>query len=329
MTALMLRREFITLLGGAAAWPLVARAQQRPMPVVGLLHSGTPETNPNPMMAFRKGLSETGFVEGQSVTIEYRWGQNDLARLPELAADLVRRRVAVIATPNGLPAYAAKAATTTIPVVFGTAIDPVQAGLVASLNRPGGNLTGFASMGTETTAKRFGLLRELAPRAVRIGVLVNLTNSAAEPTLAELRAAAATVDRHIEVLAANASHEIDSAFGSLGPKLIDALFVVQDALFNSRRVQIATLGTRHALPVIYSQRDIVEVGGLMSYAASLPEQYRQVGIYVGRILKGEKPADLPVMQPTKFEFVINLQTARALGIEVPPTLLALADEVIE
>jgi ABC-type uncharacterized transport system substrate-binding protein len=241
----------------------------------------------------------------------------------------VRRRVAVIATPNGNPTAPAKAATTTIPIVFGTGADPIQAGLVASLNRPGGNLTGFASMNTEITGKRLGLLRELAPKATRIGVLVNLANGNAERTLAELRAAAVITNVYIEVLEAADSRGIDSAFGSLGSKGIDALFVVQDALFNTRRVQIANLGTRHPVPSIYSQREIVEVGGLMSYSSSLVEQYRLVGLYTGRILKGEKPADLPIMQPTKFEFVINLQTARTLGIEVPATLLATADEVIE
>jgi putative ABC transport system substrate-binding protein len=327
----MRRRDFITLLGGAAAaWPVAARAQQPARPVVGFLHSGAPETNPNPVSAFRKGLSEAGFVEGQNVTIEYRWGQNDYTRLPQLAADLARNRVAVIAAPNGAAAaLAAKAATTTIPIVFASSSDPVQEGLVASLNRPGGNVTGFSAMGGEITTKRLGLLHELVPGAARIAVLVNPGNPLTDPTITALRPAAASIGLQIEVFTADTSREIDTAFASLVQKRSDALFVSQESLFNTRRIQLATLATRHALPAIYSQRDIVEVGGLMSYAASLTDQYRQVGIYTGRVLKGEKPADLPVLRPTKFEFVINLQTARTLGIDVPATLLAQADEVIE
>jgi putative ABC transport system substrate-binding protein len=280
-------------------------------------------------MAFRKGLSETGYVEGRNVMIEYRWAQNDYARLPELAADLVRRRVAVIVTPLSTPAsLAAKAATATIPIVFTTA-DPVQSGLVASLNRPGGNVTGIHGMQVELMAKRLGLVHELLPGAARFAVLINPNNTASGSIVADLETAAATIGRQIEVLTAGTSREIDTAFASLAQKRADALLVSPDALFVTRRVQLATAAMRYVVPVISPFREDTEAGGLMSYGPSFADIFRQVGIYTGRILKGEKPADLPVMQPTKFEFVINLQTARLLGITVPATLLATADEVME
>jgi putative tryptophan/tyrosine transport system substrate-binding protein len=280
--------------------------------------------------AFRKGLSETGFVEGRNVAIEYRWAHDDFARLPELAADLVRRRVAVIAAPGSSPGgLAAKAATTTIPIVFSTGVDPVQAGLVASFNRPGGNVTGILSMSLELGPKRLGLLHELLPGAARFAMLIDPTSPNAESEVTDLQAAAATIGRQIEVFYAGTNRDIDTAFASLVQKRSDALWVAPNTLFINRRVQIVTLAARHAVPAAYPDRQITEVGGLMSYGSSQADIHRQVGIYTGRILKGEKPADLPVMQPTRFEFVINLQTARTLGIEVPPTLLALADEVIE
>jgi putative ABC transport system substrate-binding protein len=324
----MRRREFIVGLGGATAWPLAALAQQPAIPVVGYLDAGSPEPTAPLVAAFRKGLSETGYVEGRNLAIEYRWaeGQND--RLRELAADLVRRRVTVIAAMNGVfVALAAKAATTTIPIVFGNAADPVQIGLVASLNRPGGNVTGITAMNVELGAKRLGLLHELVPGAARFAVLVDPNFPAAESIITDLRAAAATIGRQIEVLYAGADRDLEAAFASLAQKRIDAL-VVSPAP-NLDPVKLVTLAARHAVPAIYAQRADADAGGLMSYGSNVADRDRQVGIYVGRILKGEKPADLPVMQPTRFEFVINRQTARTLGIDIPPTLLALADEVIE
>ena len=326
----MKRREFITLLGGAAAWPLAARAQQAVMPVVGFVYPGVPELSTGIVAAFRKGLNEAGFIEGRNVTVEFRFAYNDNARLPELAADLAQRRVAVIATPGSTPsALAAKAATTTIPIVFGIGPDPVEIGLVASLNRPGGNITGVSSMNAELGAKRLGLLHELLPTAVRFAVLVNPNNRNAEALTRDAQATASALSREVEILPASNTREIDAAFVSLLQKRADALLVSPDPLFDSRRVQLVTLATHHRLPTIYSFRENVEIGGLMSYGSSAAERDRQVGIYTGRILKGEKAAELPVIRAAKFEFIINLQTAKVLGLNVPQALLATADEVIE
>ena len=312
MTGHIGRREFITLLGSAAvAWPLAARAQQPAMPVVGFLHHGPPEELAPLIAGFRKGLSETGYVEGQSVAIEFRWANNQMDRLPELAADLVRRRVAVIATPLSTPAaLAAKAATASIPIVFGVGTDPVQAGLVPSFNRPGGNVTGIVLLNWELGPKRLGFLHQLLPRAARFAVLVRPDNpDVVEPFIKEVEMAAAAVGKQIEILTARSNPDIDVAFASLVQKRADGLLVSSDTPFVNRRVQLVGLSLRHAVPAIYPWREAVEIGGLMSYGASLTDAYRQAGVYTGRILKGEKPADLPVMQSTKFEFVINLNTA--------------------
>jgi ABC-type uncharacterized transport system substrate-binding protein len=327
----MRRREFITLVGGAAGWPLAARAQQSAMPVIGFLHSQSPEMYADRLRGFHRGLKDSGYVEGENVTIVYRWAENQNDRLPVLAAELVRRQVAVIATAGGPPsALAAKAATTTIPIVVAVPDDPVRLGLVASLARPGGNLTGVNFFTTELVAKRLELLRELVPKATRVTVLVNPANTAnAEPTLRDVEPAARAMALQIQVLNASTSREIDAAFTTFVRERPDALFVGGDPFLNSRRVQFATLTARHAIPTALSQRDFPEVGGLMSYGANTTDAYRQVGVYAGRILKGAKPADLPVVQSSKFELVINAQTARALGLTVPPTLLARADEVIE
>jgi putative ABC transport system substrate-binding protein len=327
----MKRREFITLLGGAAAgWPLAARAQQPAMPVIGYLYTGSPDPSAHLTSAFRKGLSEAGYVEGRDVTIEYRWAHNDNARLPELAADLVRRQVAVLVTPGSSPAaLVAKATTSTIPVIFSIGADPVEIGLVTSLNRPGGNITGFSSMNVELAPKRFGLLHELLPQAGRAFVLANSSNPVADVFIRDVRAAATAVGWQIEVLTANTVSEINTAFSSLAQKSAAAVLVTPGPLFNNRRIQLATLASRYTLPVMFSSREFAEAGGLMSYGPSIPEEFRQAGLYAARVLKGEKPADLPVGRATKFEFVINLQTANALGIEIPPTLLARADEAIE
>jgi putative ABC transport system substrate-binding protein len=328
----MRRRDFITLLGGtAAAWPLTARAQQPALPVVGLIESGSPDTSARNLIAFRKGLSETGTIEGQNVTVEYHYLEGQYDRLAAVVADLVRRRVAVIATPSSnVVALAAKAATATIPIVFGVPQDPVRLGLVASLNRPGGNATGVNGFTQEVTAKRLRLLHDLVPKAVRVVVLLNPANAAsAESTLQDAREAAPNIGLQIQILNASTIGEIEAAFATLARERPDALFVAADAFLSSRRVQLATLTAVHRIPAAYSQRDTVAAGGLMSYGTDTADMLRQIGVYTGSILKGAKPADLPVLQSTKFEFVINLQTARALGVAVPPGLLAVADEVIE
>jgi putative ABC transport system substrate-binding protein len=324
------RRDFITLLGGAAAWPVATRAQQASMPLVGFLDFGAPEPSAHLVAAFRKGLAEAGQVESRTVAIEYRWAEYNSARLSEFAADLVRRHPAVLVAPGSLPAaLAMKAATDTIPIVFGTGADPVAAGLVTSINRPGGNVTGVGAMNAELGAKRLGLLRELAPAAVRFAVLINPANPLSDPFVADVRAGAATVGKEVEVFTARNSHEIDTAFASLMQRRPDALVVGPDTLFRDRGIQLVVLAARHVLPAIYPVREIADAGGLVSYGSSFTDLYRQVGIYTGRVLKGEKPAEMPILQASKFELVVNLQTAKTLGIDVPPTLLAVADEVIE
>ena len=331
----MTRRAFITLLGGAAAWPLTARAQQQAVPVVGALFASSPEQTAARVAAFRSGLNETGYVEGRNVAFEYRWANDQYDRLPDLAADLVLRRPTVIAAAGGLTgAMATKAATATIPIVFRTGTDPVQAGLVASLNRPGGNVTGVTSMDWELMPKQLGLLHELLPAATRFALLIDptgfrISESLGKFIVSQLQRATSSIGRHLEVLHASSSAEIDIAFAAMVEKRLDAVLVYPNNFLNSRRIQIVTNAVFHRLPVIYFTRDWVETGGLMSYGARVTDIYRLAGIYTGRILKGDKPADLPVMQPTWFEFVINLQTAKLLSIEVPPTLLAIADEVIE
>ncbi len=326
----MRRRAFISLLGGAAAWPLSARAQQQALPVVGYLYSGAPETSAPWTAAFRQGLSEAGFQEGRNVAIEFRWANNEPGRLPELAADLVHRRVAVIVAPGtAATVLAAKAATTTIPVVFRTGGDPVELGFVTSLNRPGGNVTGVGAMSVETGSKRLSLLHELLPSATRFAALINPGDPNVGHLTKELQAAATAIQQDMEFFSASNSREIDVAFANLAKKRPDALLVSSQGLFSNRRVQIVTHATRQGLPGMYFVRDFVEVGGLMSYGSSASEQFRLTGVYAGRILKGEKPADLPVLRASKFEFVINLQTAKVFGLDIPTTLLARADEVIE
>jgi len=323
------RRNFITLLG-AAAWPLAARAQQRALPMVGFIRDGSAEANTRYAAAFRKGLNETGYVEGQNVSVEYHWLEGQYDRLPGLMADLVRRQVAVIATPGNTPTRAAKATTTTIPIVFGVAEDPVQLGLVASLAQPGGNATGVNFFVNEIIAKRLGLLHELVPKATRIALLINPRNAfSAEATLKEAPEAARALGLQLQVFKAGTSSEIDAVFGALAREAADALFLAGDAFYAGRRVQLATLAARERIPMTVSARELVEAGALMSYGTDIADSFRQVGVYTGNILKGAKPADLPVVQSTKFELVINLQTAKALGLDVPPTLLARADEVIE
>jgi putative tryptophan/tyrosine transport system substrate-binding protein len=327
--SMMRRREFIAGLGGAAVWPLAARAQPSTPKVIGYLSSSSSEDDASRLFAFRRGLNDAGFTEGQNVVIEYRFGGNNVARLPALAADLVDRRVAVIATVGGLTlARAAKAASATIPIVFEVGGDPVQAGLVASLNRPGSNATGVAMLFAELEPKRLELLRELVPQAMRFAAMINPSGANLASRMGELQAAAAAMGVRIGACCAADSTEIDAAFASLVPNG-DAILVTADPLFADRSAQIATLAARYAIPAIYFMREQAVVGGLISYGPSYSDQVRQVGIYVGRILMGEKPADLPVMQPTKFELVVNLRTANALGLTVPPNLLALADEVIE
>jgi putative tryptophan/tyrosine transport system substrate-binding protein len=326
------RRKFLAALGGTAvAWPLAARAQQAAMPVVGLVGGGGGDVSTRYVTAFRKGLNETGIIEGQNAAIEYHWLEGQYERLPSLMADLVRRRVAVIATPGSNPAaLAAKAATATIPIVFGVGEDPVKLGLVASLARPGGNATGINIFNVEVAAKRLGLLHELVPKTVRIAVLVNPANAtSAQFTLRYVPEAARAMGLQSQVLNASTSDEIDTAFATLVHERAEALFVAADAFFTSRRVQFATLTARDKIAAAYADREIVEAGGLMSYGTDFTDMFRQVGVYVGRLLKGEKPADLPVVQATKFALVINAKSAKALGLEIPISMQLLADEVIE
>jgi len=324
------RREFITLFGGAAAWPLAARAQQPAMPVIGFLHPASSDAFADRLRAFRQGLKDAGFVEGENVAIEYRWADNQVDQLPALAADLVSRRVAIIAAIAVPASIAAKRATVTIPVVFLAPEDPVRLGLVASLARPEGNLTGINFFASELAAKRLELLRELVPGAIRIAVLVDPTNAAGtDSTLRDVGAAARAVGLQIQIFKASNSREIDATFAGFVRERPDALFVATAPFLTDRRVQLALLAAIHRISAIYPWRDFVESGGLMSYGASLRDAYRLVGVYVGRILKGAKPADLPVVQSTRFELVLNHQTARLLGLTVPDKLLATADEVIE
>ena len=327
----MKRREFITLLGGAAPWPLVARAQQPAMPVVGFINGGTADAYAPFVAAFRKGLNETGFVDGQNVRVEYHWLEGKYDQLPALVADLVRRRVALIATPaSGPAARAAKAATSTIPIVFSVAQDPVQLGLVASLSRPGGNATGLNFFNREVAGKRLRLLHELVPKAVRVAVLLNPANAgSAEANLREVQEAAPAIGLQIQILKATTIGEINAAFASFARERPDALFLASDGFFTDRRVQFATLTARDRIPASGAESQFVKAGLLMSYGTDYTETFRQVGDYAGRILKGEKPAELPVIQSSKFEFVLNLQTAQALNIEVPAGVLSIADEVIE
>jgi len=324
------RREVIALIGGAAVWPLTARAQQQTMPVIGLLDTGSVDSNTRFLRPFREGLRQVGYFEGQNVAIEYRWAEGQYDRLPDLAADLVQRKVTVIAIPSSTPAaVAAKNATTTIPIVFGIGGDPVGLGLVTSLSRPGGNATGINFLINELAAKRLELFHELVPTASRVAVLANPNQVLRSSDIRDVEAAARAIGVQIQVFSASTTDEVDVAFAAILRERMHALFTIPDAFLGTRRVQLATLAARHVLPTAYPLRDYVEAGGLMSYGTSLADAQRHVGIYTGRVLKGEKPADLPVTQPTKFELVINRSTAKALDLEVPPTLLARADEVIE
>ena len=326
----MQRRTFMTWLGSAASWPLSVQAQQTAMPVIGLLDLRSPNASAGRLDAFRLGLKDTGFVEGENVVIAYRWAQNQAARVPELVADLVRREVAVIATAGDSVPMVVKAATTTIPIVFIMGQDPVGLGLVASLARPGGNLTGVNFISAELTAKRLELLRELVPGTARIAVLVNPADAAiTESTLRDVESAARALGLQIQVLNASTSQEIDAAFAMVLRERLDALLVGGSPFFTAQRDQLVDLASRNALPTVYAQRDFAEIGGLMSYATNITDAWRQAGAYAGRILKGAKPADLPVVQATRFELVINLKTARALGLAVPAILLSQANEVIE
>ena len=326
----MTRREFITLLGGAAAaWPLAARAQQPAMPLVGFLHSGSPEPFAPNVAAFRQGLTDTGFVEGRNVAIEYRWARGQYDRLPALAADLVQHQATIIAADGAGAALAAKAATSEIPIVFMVGPDPVELGLVNSLNRPGGNMTGLSMFNVSLDQKRFELLRELVPTAATFALLINPKGPPAELHTKELEAAARTGGQQFITLRASEDRDLGPAFANLVPQRTDALIVVPDPFFDSRRDQLVDLAARHSVPTVYGWREFPVAGGLMSYGIKFADVSRQVGVYVGRILKGAKPADLPVMQPTKFELVLNLKTAKTLGLEVPTAILLRADEVIE
>jgi putative tryptophan/tyrosine transport system substrate-binding protein len=324
------RRHFITALGSVVAWPLAVRAQQLAIPVIGVLHSASPEPISNFVAAFRNGLSEAGFVEGKNVAIEYRWAAGQVDRLPELAADLVGRRVTIIATPGSTPAaLAAKAATTTIPIVFAVGTDPVALGLVASLNKPGGNVTGISFQDTELQAKALGLLHELVPKATRVVGLFNPQSTFNKEIIKSLQDSAAALGLKFDIFHASTASEIETAFATISQRPDSALLVGPDALYTSRRAQIIALAARQALPTIYALREFAEDGGLIAYGPKLTNAYREAGSYTGRILKGEKPADVPVARPTRFEMVINLKTAKALGIPIPDRLFALADEVIE
>jgi putative tryptophan/tyrosine transport system substrate-binding protein len=325
----MRRREFIAGFGSAVTWPIVARAQQRKLPVVGYLAGGIDVTGAN-LPAFRRGLAEAGYVEGRTVVIEYRQVNGEFERFPELAADLVRRGVDVIATPGTAPgALAAKAATTTIPIVFGIGGDPVQLGLVTALRRPGGNITGYGEMNTEVASKRFGLLHELVPNATHFGLLANPRNPGIRSITLEARAIAAAMGLTIDIITASTDQEIEAAFASLSQKKIGALVLVPDPFYYGRRAEIAALAARNAIPAAYWTGVFPASGGLMSYGSNVTDMFHQVGVYAARILKGDKPAELPVVQPTKFELVINVRAAKALGLTVPNTLLVAADEVIE
>jgi putative ABC transport system substrate-binding protein len=326
----MKRRDFITLLGSAVAWPLTARAQQPAMPVVGYLASGSPGQGKVGLAAFRRGLSETGYVEGKNVAIEYRWAGDEYDRLPALAADLVRRQVTVIAATGGsVSPLAAKAATTTVPIVFNGGIDPVASGLVVSLSRPGGNLTGVSMLNVELGPKRLALLHELVPAATDIAFFLNPKNPNAETQSSNMQAAARTLGLQLHVLHVSTDPDLDTVFATMAQLGVGALLIGPDGFLFTHNEQIAALALRHAVPAMYQWREFTVAGGLMSYGPSQTDVYRQVGIYTGRILKGDKPADLPIQQSTKIEMVINLRTAKALGLTVPPNVLAIADEVIE
>ena len=325
----MRRREFITLLGGAVAWPLIARAQQPAMLVIGFLRNTLPEDSAYLLTAFRQGLTGVGYVEGQNVAIEYRWAENRFERLQELAADLVRRQCAVIVAGGNAPARAAMAATATIPIVFASGDDPVRLGFVASLNRPSANVTGVTFYAGVLVAKQLELLREVVPKAAVVSMLVNPSSPAADDQIRDAKAAARAIGLEIHILNASSERDFEKAFATLVQYRADAVIVAGDALFTGQRDRLVALAARHAVPVTYNLPEFVAAGGLMSYGSSSMDAYRQVGVYTGRILKGAKPADLPVQQPTKFELAVNLKTAKALGLTVPPAVLGRADEVIE